>query len=131
MDQKFGFWRAGVNANKVFPLFGLGFFEFQGGITMSRDNNPSSSSVGRDIEGSAFYAEAQQYLMGPEITLYERVSVIDPDLARKDSTRRDYTLGAVGLLEMWLRLTGEYTFTENHETGRSDHTGVVELQVAY
>lgn len=135
VDGEFNYWRAGVNVSKIFHIPEFGFFELQGGYTRSHDNNPSGTLPGTDIEGdidgNAFYVESQQYITGPEVTFYERFSLIDPDLARDNSTRKDYTIGVVTPLQTWLRITGEYTFTDNDATGLSDHVGILELQINY
>ncbi len=120
------FWRTGVNLSKIFPVAGVGFFELQGGYTRSHDNNPVGT-----IKGDAFYVESQQYLTGPEITFYERFSLIDLDQAKKNSTRKDHTIGVVTPLQTWLKLSAEYTFTDNRDTGNSDHLAALEIQINY
>lgn len=131
IDREFNYWRAGVNVSKIFHIPDFGFFELQGGYTRSHDNNPTGTPAGTDIDGNAFYVESQQYITGPEVTIYERFSLIDPDLARDHSTRKDYTIGVVTPLQTWLRIAGEYTFTDNDATGLSDHVGILELQINY
>ncbi len=131
LDQEFNFWRTGVNASKIFSVPDLGFLELQGGYTRSHDNNPTGTTAGTDIEGNAFYVELQQYITGPEITFYERFSLIDVDLAKKNSTRKDYTIGVVTPLQTWLKVSAEYTFTDNRDTGETDHVTTLELQINY
>ncbi len=131
IDQEFNFWRTGFNLSKIFPLLGIGFFELQGGYTRSHDNNPPDPTARTDIEGNAFYVEMQQYITGPEITFYERFSLIDVDLAKKNSTRKDYTIGVVTPLQTWLKVSAEYTFTDNRDTGSTDHLATLELQINY
>ena len=131
VDREFNYWRAGVNVSKIFHIPEFGFFELQGGYTRSHDNNPTGTPAGTDIDGNAFYVESQQYITGPEVTFYERFSLIDLDLARDNSTRKDYTIGAVTPLQTWVRITGEYTFTDNDATGLSDHVGILELQINF
>lgn len=131
LDQEFNFWRIGVNASKIFSVPDLGFLELQGGYTRSHDNNPTEPPPGTDIDGNAFYVELQQYITGPEITFYERFSLIDVDLAKKNSTRKDYTIGVVTPLQTWLKVSAEYTFTDNRDTGKTDHLATLELQINY
>ncbi len=131
IDQEFNFWRTGVNASKIFTVPELGFVELQGGYTRSHDNNPSGTAAGLSIDGNAFYVESQQYITGPEITFYERFSLIDVDLAKKNSTRKDYTIGVVTPLQTWLKVSAEYTFTDNRDTGKTDHLATLELQINY
>jgi hypothetical protein len=126
VSNQFNYSRFGVNANKVFPVAGLGFFELQGGYVRSYDNNPST--VGPDIQGNAFYVESQQYITGPELTFYERYSWIDLDAARKNSARKDYAIGVVMPLETWLRVAAEYTYTDNRFSGLIGHLGLLEAQ---
>ncbi len=131
VDQEFNFWRVGFNVNKVFPVADVGFLEFQGGYTRSHDNNPASSTLGRDVDGNAYYVESQQYITGPELIFYERFSLIDLDLPQNDSRRKDVTVGVVTPLQTWLRATAEYTFTENDLTGITDQLALLELQATY
>ncbi len=131
IDREFNFWRTGVNASKIFHIPEFGFFELQGGYTRSHDNNPTGTATGLDKDGNAFYVESQQYITGPEVTFYERFSLIDVDLARDNSTRKDYTIGVVTPVQTWLRVTAEYTFTDNDATGLKDHVGILELQINY
>jgi hypothetical protein len=125
-SRRFDFSRFGINANKIFSLAGLGFFELQGGYIRSYDNVPAQ--VGRDVEGNAFYVESQQYMTGPELTFLERVSLIDLDAARPNSMRKDYTVGVVIPVQTWLRVAAEYTYTENRFTGLAGHLALLEFQ---
>ena len=132
------FSRFGVNVNKVFTLPGFGFFELLGGYVRSFDNTPAPPPAGRtDVQGNAGYIESQQYITGPELTFYERFSIIDFDAARTNSTRKDYTIGAVTPVETWLRLGAEYTYTENAlagqtgQPGRTAHVALLEIQAAW
>lgn len=133
IDREFNFWRTGFNLSKIVPVVGLGFFEVQGGYTRSHDDNPVAAVPAGDLDGNAYYVELQQYITGPEVTLYERFSLLDLDLAKDDSKRKDYTLGLVLPLQTWLRLTAEYTLTENEtdvpET--TNHLALAELQIAF
>lgn len=131
VDQEFNYWRTGFNVNKVFPVPGLGFLELQGGYTRSHDNNPAVSVLGRDVQGNAYYVESQQYITGPELVFYERFSLMDLDLVRKDSRRKDITVGVVTPLQTWLRATAEYTLIENDLTGTTDQVALLELQATY
>lgn len=124
ISERFDYSRFGVNANKIFPV-GFGFFELQGGFIRSYDNVPSS--VGPDVQGNAFYVESQQYLQGPEITFLERFSLIDQDAARRNTIRKDYTVGVVAPVQTWLRAAAEYTYSDNRTTGLSDHAALLEL----
>lgn len=125
ISQQFDYYRYGVNINKIFPV-GFGFFELQGGYVRSYDNVPSS--VGPDVQGNAFYIESQQVLTGPEIAFLERFSFIDQDAARKNTARKDYTVGIVAPVQTWLRAAAEYTYSDNRATGLFDHTALFELQ---
>ena len=132
IDGEFNYWRTGFNISKWFTMPELGFVELQGGYTRSHDNNPSGTPAGLSIDGNAFYVESQQYIPGPELTFYERFSLIDLDLVRPDSTRQDMTVGVVTPLQTWLRLTAEYTFTDNEDTGQTaQHAATLELQINY
>ncbi len=126
IGQQFNFSRYGMNLSKWFPVGGYGFVELQGGYIRSHDNNPGL--VAPDVQGNAFYIESQQYVMGPEVTLYERYSWIDLDAARKNSARKDYTVGAVTPVQTWLRVTVEYTYTDNRFTGLTGHLALLEFQ---
>ena len=104
----------------------------------SHDNTPAPPPTGRtDVQGNAGYIESQQYITGPELTFYERFSIIDFDAARTNSTRKDYTIGAVTPVETWLRLGAEYTYTENAlagqtgQPGRTAHVALLEIQAAW
>jgi hypothetical protein len=132
------FSRFGINVNKIFTLPGFGFFELMGGYVRSFDNTPAPPPVGRtDVQGNAGYIETQQYITGPELTFYERFSIIDFDAALKNSTRKDYTIGVVTPVETWLRLGAEYTYTENAfagqsgQPGRTAHVALLEVQAAW
>ena len=133
-DNKFSYSRFGFNVNKIFPLSGLGFVEFIGGYVRSHDNGPFGGFVGplgtslSDVEGNAWYVESQQYITGPEITFFERYSSIDLNGPKKNSIRKDYTLGVVTPIETWLRLAAEYTYTDNRNTSVTAHLALVEIQ---
>ena len=131
LDNEFNFWRTGVNASKIVTVPDLGFLELQGGYTRSHDNNPTGTAAGLSIDGNAFYVESQQYITGPEVTFYERFSLIDLDLALKNSTRKDYTFGFVTPVQTWLRVAAEYTFTDNRDAGSTDHLATLEFQINY
>lgn len=126
ISQRFDFHRYGINANKIFPVW-FGFLELQGGYIRSFDNVPAE--VGPDVQSNAFYVESQQYLKGPEITFLERFSFIDPDAARKNTIRKDYTAGIVVPVQTWLRAAAEYTYTDTQATGKSDHLVQLELML--
>lgn len=126
INEEFNYSRYGINLSKVFPVGGLGFFELQGGYVRSHDNNPAQ--VGPDVNGNAYYVESQQYIPGPELTFYERYSWIDFNAGRPNSARKDYTAGVVTPVETWLRVTGEYTYTDNRFTGQTSHLALLELQ---
>lgn len=126
LGQRFDFHWYGANISKIFPV-GFGFFELQGGYVRSVDNVPAD--VGPDIQSNAFYVESQQYFTGPEITFLERYSVIDQDAARKNTRRQDLTFGVVAPVQTWLRVASEYTYTDNRETGRSDHGAILEFMM--
>lgn len=126
IGNQFNYSRYGINISKIFPVGGYGFFELQGGFVRSYDNNPAQ--VAPDVQGNAYYIESQQYITGPEVTFYERYSWIDLDAARKNSARKDYTIGAVTPIQTWLRVTAEYTFTDNRFTGLTGHLALMELQ---
>lgn len=130
-DQEFNYWRTGLNVSKWFPLPGFGFVELQGAYYRSHDNNPAGTPAGTSIDGNAFYVESQQYITGPEVTFYQRFSYIDQDDDRRDTTRQDVTVGAVTPLQMWLRLTAEYTYTDNEIGSRKDHEATLELQLNF
>ena len=126
LSRRFDFSRLGVNANKILPVTGLGFVELQGGYIRSYDNVPAQ--VGQDVEGNAWYVESKQYLTGPDLTVLERVSLIDLDAARRNSVRKDYTVGIVTPVLIWLRVAAEYTYTENRASGLSGHLALLEFQ---
>jgi hypothetical protein len=127
--NRFSYSRFGFNVNKIFTLPGFGFFELIGGYVRSHDNGPFG--VSGDVEGNAWYVESQQYITGPEITFFERYSAIDLDGAKKNSQRKDYTIGAVTPIETWLRLAAEYTYTDNRNTAVTAHLGLVEIQAIW
>lgn len=126
IGNQFNYSRYGFNLSKIFPVGGYGFFELQGGYVRSYDNNPVQ--VGPDVQGNAYYVESQQYITGPELTFFERYSWIDFDAARKNSARKDYTVGVVTPLQTWLRITAEYNYTDNRLTGLTGHLALMELQ---
>ncbi len=126
IDNQFNYARYGFNLSKIFAVGGCGFFELQGGFVRSHDNNPVQ--VGPDVQGNAYYVESQQYITGPELTFYERYSWIDFDAPRKNSARKDYTVGVVTPIQTWLRMTAEYTYTDNRFTGLTGHLALMELQ---
>lgn len=128
-SNTFSYSRFGFNANKIFTLPGTGFFEVMGGFVRSYDN--VSRATGSDVAGNSFYAETQQYITGPELTFFQRFSLIDLDGGKKNTTRKDYTFGAVTPIETWLRLAGEYTYTDNRNTGITAHVALVELQAMW
>ena len=128
-SNRFSYSRFGFNANKIFTLPGLGFFELIGGYVRSHDNGPFGATS--DVEGNAWYVESQQYITGPEITFFERYSAIDLDGAKKNSMRKDYTFGAVTPIETWLRLAAEYSYIDNRNNGVTSQIGLVELQTAW
>jgi hypothetical protein len=135
--NRFSYSRFGFNANKIFTLPGLGFFELIGGFVRSHDNGPFGGFVGplgtssSDVEGNAWYVESQQYITGPEITFFQRFSTIDLDGPKKNSLRKDYTIGAVTPIETWLRLAAEYTYTDNRNNGLTANIGLVEIQAVW
>ncbi|MGH7146497.1 MAG: hypothetical protein ACREIJ_01155 [Nitrospiraceae bacterium] len=126
ISNQFNYSRYGFNLSKIFPVGGYGFFELQGGYVRSYDNNPVQ--VGPDVQGNAYYVESQQYITGPELTFFERYSWIDFDAARKNSARKDYTVGVVTPLQTWLRITAEYSYTDNRFRGLTGHLALMELQ---
>lgn len=129
INNQFDYSRYGINVSKWFAVSDLGFFELQGGYVRSHDNNPAT--VGPNIDGNAFYVESQQYFTGPEVVFYERFSLIDLDVGRSNSTRKDYTFGIVKPLQTWVRLTGEYIYTDNRFSGQSGHVALLEFQISY
>lgn len=130
VSQTFAYSRFGFNVNKIFTLPGTGFFELMGGFVRSHDSVPVQQ-VGGDVKGNAFYVESQQYITGPELTFFERFSFIDLDGPRKNSMRKDYTFGAVTPIETWLRLAGEYTYTDNRLSGLTSHLALLEVQAIW
>lgn len=136
-DNRFSYSRFGFNVNKIFTLPGFGFVELIGGYVRSHDNGPFGGFVGplgaslSDVEGNAWYVESQQYITGPEITFFERYSAIDLNGPKKNSQRKDYTVGAVTPIETWLRLAAEYTYTDNRNTAVTAHLGLVEIQAIW
>ena len=129
ISNQFDYSRYGINVSKWFPVSDLGFFELQGGYVRSHDNNPAT--VGPNIDGNAFYVESQQYVTGHELVFYERFSLIDFEVGRPNSTRKDYTVGIVKPLQTWVRLTGEYTYTDNRLSGQTGHVALLEFQISY
>lgn len=132
VGQPVAFSRVGVNANKVFPVEGIGFFELQGGYIHSHDNVPAD--IGPDKTGDAFYVESQQVLMGPELAFIERFSFIDQDVVRHNAIRKLYTVGAVTRVQTWGRLAAEYTYTDNRDNqvnGPTGHSAVLEFFLAW
>jgi hypothetical protein len=129
INNQFDYSRYGINVSKWFQVSDFGFLELQGGYVRSHDNNPAT--VGPNIDGNAFYVESQQYFTGPEVVLYERFSLIDLDVGRSNSTRKDYTFGIVKPLQTWVRLTGEYTYTDNRFSGQTGHVALLEFQISY
>lgn len=130
LNGTFAYSRFGFNVNKIFTIPGTGFFELMGGYVRSYDNVPSAQPGG-DVTGNAFYVESQQYITGPELTFFERFSLIDLDQGRKNTTRKDYTIGAVTPIETWLRLAGEYTYTDNVFSGVRTHLALLEVQAIW
>ena len=130
LSQTLSFSRFGFNVNKIFTIPGTGFFELMGGYVRSYDNVPIQQAGG-DVTGNAFYVESQQYITGPELTFFERFSFIDLDQGRKNTTRKDYTIGAVTPIETWLRLAGEYTYTDNVFSGVRTHLALFEVQAIW
>jgi hypothetical protein len=126
INQQFNYSRLGINISKIVPVADYGFFELQGGYIRSHDNNPQQ--VGSDVDGNAYYIESQQYFTGQEVTVYERYSWIDLNAARLNSARKDYTLGAVTPVQTWLRVTAEYTYTDNRFNGLTGHLALLEFQ---
>ncbi len=131
LGPEYNYWRTGINVSKVFPFPAFGFFELQGGYYRSHDNNPAGTPAGGTVDGNAFYVESQQYITGPEVTLYQRYSLIDPNLTKNNSLRQDVTVGVVTPLQTWLRLTADYTYTKNDDVRVKAHAATVELQVNY
>ncbi|NGZ94847.1 MAG: hypothetical protein CV089_01715 [Nitrospira sp. WS110] len=140
LNQRFAYERFGVNANKIFNLGGRVFLEIQGGYLRSSDRVPIQQTGG-NIKGNAWYVEAQQYIPGPEVTFVQRYSVIDDNVPQKNTTRKDYTVGAVTTIQNWLRLAIEYTYTDNRATtnaapnsipaGNFQHLALFEVQGAW
>lgn len=137
LDQRFAYERYGFNANKIFNLGGRVFLEIQGGYLRSSDRVPIQQAGG-NIKGNAWYVEAQQYIPGPELTFVQRYSVIDNNVPRENTTRKDYTVGAVTTIQNWLRLALEYTYTDNRATantnllaGNFQHLALFEVQGAW
>jgi hypothetical protein len=136
-DNRFSYSRFGFNVNKIFTLPGFGFVELIGGYVRSHDNGPFGGFVGplgaslSDVEGNAWYVESQQYITGSEITFFERYSAIDLNGSKKNSQRKDYTIGAVTPIETWLRLAAEYTYTDNRNAAVTAHLGLVEIQAIW
>ncbi len=130
-SNAFAYDRYGINVNKVFNVPGIGFFELQGGYLRGTDRVPAQQAGGK-VQSSAWYVEGQQYIPGPELTLVQRFSVIDNNGAASNTTRKDYTIGAVTPLQTWIRLTAEYTYTDNRSTGVQSgitgHFALFELQ---
>lgn len=131
LGPEFNYWRTGINVSKVFPVPAFGFFELQGAYYRSHDNNPAGTPAGDTVDGNAFYVESQQYITGPEVTFYERYSLIDLNLAKHNSLRQDVSIGVVTPLQTWLRVTADYTYTKNDDAQTKAHTATVELQVNY
>lgn len=132
LGRRFDFHRFGVNANKVFPApFWSGFVELQGGYIRSFDNVPGT--LGPDPQGHAFYVESQQVFseggLAYGLTFYERYSHVEQDSARRNTTAKEYMVGAVVPLETWLRLAAEYRYTDNRATGLSNQLTLLEAQV--
>lgn len=135
LDQRFAYERYGINANKIFNLGGRAFLEIQGGYLRSSDRVPNQLT-GSNVKGNAWYVEAQQYIPGPEVTFVQRYSVIDNNVPRENTTRKDYTVGAVTTIQNWLRLALEYTYTDNRATanlaaGNFQHLALFEVQGAW
>jgi hypothetical protein len=137
LDQRYAYERYGVNANKIFNLGGRVFLEIQGGYLRSSDRVPIQQTGG-NIKGNAWYVEAQQYIPGPEVTFVQRYSVIDNNVPKENTTRKDYTVGAVTTIQNWLRLAIEYTYTDNRATanppiaaGNFQHLALFEVQGAW
>lgn len=129
--RRFDFSLLGVNINKVIPVGAWGYFELLGGYTRSYHNAPAPSS---DTEGNAFYVEAQQVFVGPELAFYERFSLIDQDAARNNTNRKVYTFGAATRIQTWSRLAVEYSYTDNRDreiNAASGHSALVEFFVAF
>ena len=126
ISTEFNFSRYGFNLSKWFPVPDLGFLELQGGYVRSYDNNPAT--VGPNVQGNAYYVESQQYITGPELTFYERYSWIDFNAPQKNSARKDYTIGVVTPLQTYLRVTLEYTYTDNRFTGQTGQNALMEVQ---
>jgi hypothetical protein len=127
--NKFSYSRFGFNVNKIFTVPGIGFLEFIGGYVRSHDNSPLGANS--DVQGNAWYIESQQYITGPELTFFERFSNIDLDAAKRNSIRKDYTVGAVTPVETWLRLAAEYTYTDNRNNGVTSHLALFEVQAIW
>jgi hypothetical protein len=137
LNNRFAYERYGFNANKIFNLGGRVFLEIQGGYLRSSDRVPIQQTGG-NMKGNAWYVEAQQYIPGPEVTFVQRYSVIDNNVPRENTTRKDYTVGAVTTLQNWLRLAVEYTYTDNRATantnipaGNFQHLALFEVQGAW
>jgi hypothetical protein len=140
LGRTFSFDRYGFNLNKVFPLPGGLFFEVQGGFVRSNDRNPITAGVPGQLHGNAWYIEGQQYIPGPELTFVERYSVIDNNGPNNNTTRKDYTFGVVTPIQTWLRMTAEYTYTDNRNVtsqlgqlgaGQTGHLALLEAQAVW
>jgi hypothetical protein len=130
-SNTYSYSRYGFNVNKIFPLPALGFFELLGGYVRSYDNGPFGPTGNNNVQGNAWYVESQQYITGPEITFFQRFSVIDPNAPKGNSMVKFYTLGAVTPIETWLRLAAEYSYIDNRNNGVTSQIGLVELQAAW
>ncbi|MBM4124620.1 MAG: hypothetical protein FJ246_06680 [Nitrospira sp.] len=146
LGQLYNFYRTGFSLNKIFIAEDLGFFELQGGYIRSSDHLPGNrpatpGSPGNTRFGNAYYLETQQFFLGPEWAFYERYSVIDQDLDRPQSTRKDYTVGSAIRAETFGKITAEYTYTKNEIPGGqfvfasgytpTGHSATVQLQLAW
>ena len=130
-SNSYSYSRFGFNVNKIFTLPALGFFELLGGYVRSYDNGPFGPTGNNNVQGNAWYVESQQYITGPEITFFQRFSVIDPNAPKNNSMVKFYTLGAVTPIETWLRLAAEYSYIDNRNNGVTSQIGLVELQAAW
>ena len=53
---------------------------------------------------------------------------MDLNAPRPNSSRKDYTIGVVMPIQSRLRITAEYTYTDNRFSGITSHLALLELQ---
>ncbi len=129
VGNQFNYSRLGFDVSKWFQVGDLGFVSLQGGYVRSHDNNPAT--VGPDVDGNAFYVESAQYITGLEATFYERFTNIDLNVDRDNSLVKVYTVGVVKPLQTWVRISADYTYTDNRFTGITSQMALLEFQINY